>query len=94
MTTYRTNAAGSKEYFSYDREGNLAESTDRNGVRITCTYNMYHNMTSRRSEKGDVSESFGYYPDGKLKYVIGGGMRYYYRYDEMGRLVGKSAVYL
>ena len=39
----------------------------------------------------DISERFGYYPDGKLRYAIGGSMRYDYTYDCMGRLTGKSA---
>ena len=86
----RTDAAGAGDTFRYDRDGNVAESTDRNGNRLSYTYNMYHSLTSRRSEKGDISEHFGYYPDGKLRYAIGGGMRYDYTYDCMGRLTGKS----
>ncbi|MBQ9140371.1 MAG: RHS repeat-associated core domain-containing protein [Lachnospiraceae bacterium] len=87
----RTDAAGNTDHFRYDREGNLAESTDRNGNVLHYTYNMYGSMTSRRSQSGDINENFGYYPDGKLKTAIGGGMRYDYRYDVMGRLSEKSA---
>ncbi len=91
LLSSRTDAMGASEHFRYDREGNMVESTDRNGVRLTLTYNMYQSLTGRRSMDGGISEHFGYYPDGKLKYAIGGGMRYDYTYDAMGRLAGKSA---
>ena len=91
LLSTRTDAMGASEHFRYDREGNMVESTDRNGVRLTLTYNMYQSLTGRRSMDGGISEHFGYYPDGKLKYAIGGGMRYDYTYDAMGRLAGKSA---
>ena len=91
LLSSRTDAMGASEHFRYDREGNMVESTDRNGVRLTLTYNMYQSLTGRRSVDGGINEHFGYYPDGKLKYAIGGGMRYDYTYDAMGRLAGKSA---
>ncbi len=91
LLSTRTDAMGASEHFRYDREGNMVESTDRNGVRLTLTYNMYQSLTGRRSMDGGISEHFGYYPDGKLKYAIGCGMRYDYTYDAMGRLAGKSA---
>ncbi len=84
----RTDAAGNSESFRYDRDGNMAESTDRNGVRVIHTYNMFHSLTARRSEGGDICENFTYYPDGKLKTAIGGGMRYAYGYDRDFNLTG------
>ena len=91
LLSTRTDAMGASEHFRYDREGNMVESTDRNGVRLTLTYNMYQSLTGRRSMDGGISEHFGYYPDGKLKYAISSRMRYDYTYDAMGRLAGKSA---
>ena len=87
----RTDAAGKTEYLRYDREGNVVESTDRNGNVLQATYNMYHSLTSRRSKTGDINEAYGYYPDGRLQYAIGGGMRYEYHYDSMGRVTQKKA---
>ena len=91
----RTDPAGRAETFVYDKEGRLSRSTDRNGTTMRLTYNLYGSLTSRVAETADessrVTESFGYYPDGKLKYAIGNGMRYDYTYDNMGRLTDKRA---
>ncbi|WP_289804810.1 RHS repeat-associated core domain-containing protein, partial [Dubosiella newyorkensis] len=38
-----------------------------------------------------ITESFGYYPDGRLKSATAGGMRYDYAYDAAGRLKTKRA---
>lgn len=91
----RTDPAGRVELFAYDREGRLTRSTDRNGTTTCLSYNLYGSLTSRtaitQDQRGKVTESFGYYPDGKLKYAIGDGMRYDYTYDCMGRLTAKRA---
>ncbi len=78
------------ETYKYDREGNIAERIDRNGNILTYDYNMYGSVVLRRSKSGDVEETYGYYADGKLRYAIGGGMRYDYTYDNMGRLEEKK----
>ena len=33
----------------------MVENTDRNGVRLTLTYNMYQSLTGRRSMDGGIS---------------------------------------
>ena len=91
----RTDPAGRSETFAYDKEGRLSLSTDRNGTATRISYNMYGSITSRTAVTEDgrnrVTETFGYYPDGKLRHATGGGMRYDYSYDVMGRLTCKSA---
>jgi len=91
----RTDPAGMTETFEYDREGRLSGTTDRNGTATRISYSMYGSITSRTAVTADgrnrVTETFGYYPDGKLKHDTAGGMRYDYSYDVMGRLTGKSA---
>ena len=68
---------------------------DRNGTKISLDYNMYGSLTMRTGQKEGtserISESFQYYPDGRLKTAIAGGMRYEYTYDVRGRLKRKSA---
>ncbi len=94
MTT-RIDQLGNREYFGYDKENRLVSMIDRNGNQTRITYNMYGSITSRIATGADqsstVTETYGYYPDGKLRYAIGGGMRYNYVYDIMGRLSQKNA---
>ena len=91
----RTDPSGKSEYYSYDKENRLSTSTDRNGNTTRYTYNMYGSLTGRTTASPDrertITESFGYYPDGKLKSATGGGMRYDYTYDAAGRLRTKRA---
>ncbi|MCI9386907.1 MAG: hypothetical protein HFH77_11280, partial [Lachnospiraceae bacterium] len=51
-------------------EKRLVSSTDRNGSTTRYTYNMYGSLTGRVTTSADrertITESFGYYPDGKL----------------------------
>ena len=93
--TARIDQTGDRELFGYDRENRLVSMTDRNGTYTRITYNMYGSITSRTAvaadKSGTVAESYGYYPDGKLRCAMGGGMRYDYLYDAMGRLSKKSA---
>jgi len=66
----RTDPSGKTEYYGYDREKRLVSSTDRNGSTTRYTYNMYGSLTGRVTTSADrertITESFGYYPDGKL----------------------------
>ncbi len=99
-----TDQTGESETFRYDSEGNQISHVDRNGTKISMAYNMYGSLVRRtaiKAEAGDKStedkdlsrssESFFYYPDGRLKTAIAGGMRYEYTYDVRGRLKSKSA---
>ncbi len=91
----RTDPSGKTEYYGYDREKRLVSSTDRNGSTTRYTYNMYGSLTGRVTTSADrertITESFGYYPDGRLKSATAGGMRYDYAYDAAGRLKTKRA---
>lgn len=91
----RTDPSGRSRLYSYDKEGRIILATDRNGNRTHMTYNMYGSLMGRTTVSSDknqrITESFCYYPDGKLKSLIGGGMRYEYEYDAAGKLKSKSA---
>ena len=93
--TMRTDQEGHREFFTYDREDRLLRQKDRNGNRTDFTYNMYGSLLTRTAVSPDganpVTENFGYYADGSLRYAISNGMRYDYTYDCMGRLARKSA---
>ena len=94
MTT-RIDQLGAHETFGYDKENRMVSMTDRNGTHTRISYNMYGSIINRIATTADqsstVTESYGYYPDGRLRYALGGGMRYDYTYDVMGRLHKKSA---
>lgn len=77
----------------YDRMGNLTNRKDGMGSGVSLSYDLAGRRILAVTQGGSsrVTESFGYYPDGKLKSAIGGGMRYDYAYDCMGRLLSKSA---
>ena len=100
--TARIDPGGARESFEYDKENRQTGHTDRNGSRIRTDYNMYGSITRRVAYKADlkktknagigqVTESYGYLPDGKLCYAISNGMRYDYIHDCMGRLIRKTA---
>ena len=93
----RIDQVGEMEIWNYDAEGRPCRYTDRNGTQTAYQYNMYGNLTRRwnvgveGNENTAVSESYGYTPEGRLSYAIGGGMRYDYVYDEAGHLMEKQA---
>ena len=88
----RIDQAGESEYWNYDAEGRCCLYKNRNGQEIAYSYNMLGSLLSRRSlGEESVTESYGYTPEGRLTYAIGGGMRYDYVYDEFGRLSEKKA---
>ncbi len=82
---------GEKELYSYDKEGRVAEKTDRNGITTQYTFNMYGALLYRRVKEGTESESYQYTPEGLMKAAISAGMHYRYEYDVMGRITRKSA---
>ncbi len=57
---------------------------------------MYGNLTARTARDPahpgrNLSETYGYTPEGLLRFAVSGGMSYRYEHDAEGRLVGKSA---
>lgn len=48
-------------------------------------------MSRRSNRENAYGETYGYTKEGRLLYVIGGGMRYDYVYDATGRLARKQA---
>ena len=97
--TGRVDALGNADTFTYDAENYLSSHVNRNGICTKYSYTMYGNLTERyvtaesAAQAGvePLRESFGYTGDGLLSYAIGGGMRYDYSYDLMGRVIDKSA---
>ena len=86
---------GNSEYFYYDEEGRRETHIDRNGNVERTLYNMDGNLSYQRFEdrkgRNTVVNQYAYYPDGKLKEAVGGGITYRYTYTENGLLKGKSA---
>ena len=88
----RIDQAGCEEIWSYDAEGKPCRYRDRNGNETGFTYNMFGSLTRKWVEGSEKdSLTFGYEKDGKISYAIGGGMRYDYEYDTLGRLSCKKA---
>lgn len=88
----RIDQAGCEETWNYDAEGRPCRYLDRNGNESGYAYNAFGDLT-RKWITGNEKETltFGYYKDGKLSHAIGGGMRYDYEYDALGRLSSKKA---
>ena len=82
---------GNKENFTYDAEGYLKEHLNRNGIKVRYEFNMYGSLLRKRQDESDLSESYIYYPDGRLQSALAGGMRYQYTYYPDGKLKEKSA---
>ena len=90
-----------EEIFHYDIGSRLGQMTDRNGIVTTHAYNLYGNLIGRKAQdpshpERKLSKTYEYTPEGLLKSAIsmsvtGGGMRYSYAYDCMGRLTEKTA---
>ena len=82
---------GEKERYRYDGEGRLAARTDRNGVTVEFGYNLYGAPLFQKAKDGALGDFYEYTREGLLKCAISAGMRYAYEYDEMGRMIRKSA---
>ena len=82
---------GERETYLYDGEDRLISRTDRNGVTVEMGYNLYGAPLFQKAKDGSPGNFYEYTPDGLLKCAISDGMRYAYEYDEMDRLVRKSA---
>ena len=54
----RTDSAGRQERWEYDEEGNVSAYTDRNGITIHYSYNMYGSMTRRYEEQSGMQENW------------------------------------
>ena len=54
-------------------------------------FNLYGAPLYRRVKNDTLGDYYEYTPEGLLKSAVSGGMRYAYEYDEMERLVRKSA---
>ena len=95
----RVDALGNADAFTYDAENYMSSHTNRNGICTKYSYTMYGNLVERyvteeSAKQAGVEalrENYGYTGEGLLSYAIGGGMRYDYSYDLMGRLSEKSA---
>lgn len=90
-----TDQEGNDEYFYYDEEGRRETHIDRNGNVERTLYNMDGKLSYQRFEnrkgKNPVVNQYTYYPNGKLKEAVGGGITYRYAYTENGLLKSKSA---
>ena len=82
---------GEKETYHYDGQGRLIRRTDRNGVTVELGYNLYGAPLFKREKDGALGDFYEYTREGLLKCAISAGMRYAYDYDEMGRMIRKSA---
>ena len=82
---------GETERYFYDRDGRLVQKADRNGMITEYAFNLYGAPLYRRVKNDTLGDYYEYTPEGLLKAAISGGMRYAYEYDEMERLVRKSA---
>ena len=90
-----TDPTGEQEIYHYDVQERLCSKTDRNGIETRYTYNIYGNLMERKAKNPatgeELSENYGYTPEGLLKSAIAQGMRYSYTYDAVGRLTEKKA---
>ena len=82
---------GETERYFYDRDGRLVQKADRNGMITEYAFNLYGAPLYRRVKNDTLGDFYEYTPEGLLKSAVSGGMRYAYEYDEMERLVRKSA---
>ena len=82
---------GERETYHYDGQGRLVRRTDRNGVTVEMGYNLYGAPLFKREKDGALGDFYEYTREGLLKCAISAGMRYAYDYDEMGRMIRKSA---
>ena len=82
---------GERESYQYDGEGRLAARTDRSGVTVEFGYNLYGAPLFQKAKDGALGDFYEYTREGLLKCAISAGMRYAYDYDEMGRMIRKSA---
>ncbi|MDC0819344.1 RHS repeat-associated core domain-containing protein, partial [Flavonifractor plautii] len=80
-----------RETYHYDGQGRLIRRTDRNGVTVELGYNLYGAPLFKKEKDGAQGDFYEYTPEGLLKCAISAGMRYAYEYDEMGRMIRKSA---
>lgn len=82
---------GEAEAYAYDGMGRMVRKADRNGNITEYGYTFYDAPLYRRNQATGLEEVYAYTPEGLLRAAIGGGMRYSYKYDQMGRLLRKSA---
>ena len=86
---------GDSEFFYYDEEGRPEIHIDRNGNTVRTHYNMDNRLLYRRAEdakgRNAVTNQYVYYPDGRLKEAVGGGVTYQYDYTANGQLRSKSS---
>ena len=82
---------GQVERYVYDKEGNLSQKTDRNGIITQYAFNIYGAPLYQREKGSSQGNSYQYTPEGLLKAAISDRMQYSYEYDIMGRLKKKSA---
>ena len=85
-----TNALGKvTQYTQYDKNGNLLQSTDPNGVVTTNTYDPRQRLTS--TSVGGQTTTYAYWPTGLLKQMSQpDGSAVNYSYDDAHRLIAIS----
>ena len=73
-----TDQEGYREVFYYDEEGRPELHIDRKGNTVRTRYNMDNRLLYRRAEdakgRNAVTNQYVYYPDGRLKEAVGGGV--------------------
>lgn len=81
-----TDPSGNQATLSYDEDGNLTDSTDRDGHHIHIDYTLAGRPSQVTRADGTVLKT-AYYPDGSLKSQTDGlGHTTGYSYDSQGRL--------
>ena len=87
--------AGASEFFYYDEEGRPELHIDRNGNQVRTHYNMDNRLLYQRGEdakgRNAVTNQYAYYPNGRLKEAVGGGISYQYDYTATGLLQQKAS---
>ena len=92
---FRSDQTGDTETFRYDEEGNLSLHIDRDGRRISRTYNVFGNLVCEKAvdENGEnpVVTTCRYDSLGRLTHAVCNGHSYEYIYNDQGRLKEKRS---
>ena len=89
--TSQTDALGQKVTNTYDINGNLLKTVDRNGYTLTYNYDGLNQLTQKSSSKSsDDTYTYTYNMKGNRTSMTGGGINTTSTYDSLGRLVKES----
>ncbi len=89
--TSQTDALGQKVTNTYDINGNLLKTVDRNGYTLTYNYDGLNQLTQKSSSKSsDDTYTYTYNMKGNRTSMTGGGVTTTSTYDSLGRLIKES----